>query len=236
MSKSLRLAGGVLLLLLCCGTWLAVATDYGDSVAVGKYRFAGNGETSTLVLKPDHSFQQDLQIGNTKQHGEGTWRRLGEGGIAFSKEFLIVSGDEPGPDGTTYSDMHKALGLFLSLRLRQYHVLWYGKTHSGSDNSIQGTYTGDEEGVPAELILKADHSFEQTVTHDGIARHASGTWSQAPDGMIRFSNTFLKTFGESLKTGETASTVGGTGPDLQIEIAISGQVEQPVFRKRLAPW
>jgi len=59
----------------------------------------------------------------------------------------VVSGDEPEPDGTTFSDMHKTLGLFVSLRLRQYHVLWYGK--ADSDNSVLGTYTGDEPGVPA---------------------------------------------------------------------------------------
>lgn len=59
----------------------------------------------------------------------------------------MVSGDEPEPDGTTFSDMHKTLGLFVSLRLRQYHVLWYGK--ADSDNSVLGTYTGDEPGVPA---------------------------------------------------------------------------------------
>ena len=236
MSKTLRLASCVLLVLLCGGMWLVVATDYRDSAAVGKYRFAGYGEISTLVLSPDHRFQQDLQIGSVKQHATGTWRRVGEGGIAFSKDFLVVSGEEPGPDGTTFCDMHKTLGLFLSLRLPQYHVLWYGKTNSGADNSVQGTYTGDEEGVPAELILKPDHSFEQTVTHDGIARHANGSWSQAPDGTIHFSSAFLKTSGEPLKTGETASTGGGSGPDLQIEIDISGQAAQPIFRKQLGLW
>lgn len=235
MSKSLRLAGGILLIVISCFIWLIVAMDYGDSVAVGKYRFAGNGEVSTLVLNPDHSFEQELTIGNANQHGKGTWRRVGEGGISFSKDFLVVKGDEPEPDGTTFSDMHKALGLFLSLELRQYHVLWYVKTHPESGSSIEGTYAGDEEGVPAELVLNADHSFEQTVTREGVARHADGTWSHAPDGAIRFSNSFLKTSGEPLKIGETASTVGGTEP-LQIEITIAGEVAQPVFRKQLFPW
>jgi hypothetical protein len=155
MGKSIRLIGGILLLLLCCGAWLVVATDYGESVAVGKYRFTGNGERSTLVLKSDNTFQQDLQIGSINQHSQGTWHRVGEGGISFSKDFLVVSGDEPSADGTTFCDMHKTLGLFLSLQLRQYYVYWYSKTKAGTDNSVLGTYTGDEEDAPAELVLRA---------------------------------------------------------------------------------
>jgi hypothetical protein len=31
----------------------------------------------------------------------------------------MVTGDEPEPDGTTFCDMHKTMGLFVSLRLRQ---------------------------------------------------------------------------------------------------------------------
>jgi hypothetical protein len=195
MKKSVRLSIGFLLSFACFVIWGTAAMNYGDSVAVGKYRFNGNREVSTLVLKPDHSFQQDLQIGSVKGHGEGTWRRIGEGGIAFSKGFLAVSGDEPGPDGTTYCHMHKTLGLFVSLRLSQYHVLWYGK--SGSDGSLPGTYMGDEPGVTATLILNEDHSFTQEIAQNGTTRHATGTWSQDSDGTVRFSKAFLKTSGES---------------------------------------
>jgi hypothetical protein len=53
--------------------------------------------------------------------------RLGEGGLAFSKEFLVVSGQEPAADGTPYGEMHKDFGLFVSITLKQYHVLWYGR-------------------------------------------------------------------------------------------------------------
>jgi len=236
MGKSLRWTAGVLLLLVCCGWWLVVATDYGENAAVGKYRFTGNGAISTLVLNPDHTFRQDLQIGSSNQHSEGTWHKSGEGGISFSKDFLAVPGDEPSADGSTFCDMHKTLGLFLSLQLSQYYVYWYTKTKPGSDDSVVGAYTGDEEGAPAELVIKADHSFEQTVTPNGVARHASGNWSQDSNGTIRLSNAFLKTSGEPLKTEETASTVGGPGPNLQIEVAISGQIAQPIFRKQLISW
>ena len=234
MKKSVRMSIGFLLSFACFVIWGTAAMNYGDSVAVGKYRFIGNREISTLVLKPDHSFQQDLQIGDIKGHGEGTWRRIGEGGIAFSKGFLAVSGGEPGPDGTTYCDMHKTLGLFVSLRIRQYHVLWYGK--SGSDGSLLGTYVGDEPGVTATLVLNADRSFTQEIAQNGTTRDATGTWSQDSDGTVRFSRAFLKTSGESLRDDETASSIDPRGSNLQIEISMADHVSEPVFYKRPASW
>jgi hypothetical protein len=229
MKKSVRVTVGLIVSFVCLFMWGAAAMNYDDSVAVGKYRFTGNGEFSTLVLKPDHSFQQDLQMGNIKRHGEGTWRRVGEGGISFSKEFLVVSGDEPEPDGTTFCDMHKTMGLFVSLRLRQYHVLWYGK--AGSDTSVQGTYTGDEPGVSATLALNADHSFDQTLTHDGVSNHASGTWNQLTNGTIEFSKAFLKTSGEPLRPDESASSMDPRGSNLQVEISTCRHAVEPVFYK-----
>lgn len=234
MKKSVRVSIGFLLSFAGFVVWCTAAMNYGDSVAVGKYRFIGNREISTLVLKPDHSFQQDLQIGGIKGHGEGTWRRIGEGGIAFSKGFLAVSGDEPGPDGTTYCDMHKTLGLFVSLRLRQYHVLWYGKR--GSGGSPPGTYIGDEPGVTATLVLNADRSFTQEIVQNGTTRDATGTWSQDSNGTVRFSRAFLKTSGESLRDDETASSIDPRGSNLQIEISMADHVSEPVFYKRPAFW
>jgi hypothetical protein len=232
MKKSVWVPGGLLLSFAGFVMWGTAAVNYGDSVAVGKYRFKNDGETSTLVLNPDHTFQQAVRFGDIEQHSEGTWRRVGEGGISFSKEFLVVSGDEPEPDGTTFSDMHKTLGLFVSIRLRQYHVLWYGK--ADSDNSVLGTYTGDGPGVPATLVLNSDHSFDQTVAHDGVVSHANGTWDQDSDGTIGFSKAFLKTSGEALKADEIASSMDPRGSNLQIEISKSKHTMEPVFYKRLA--
>ena len=79
----------------------------------------------------------------------------------------MVSGGEPTPDRTTYCDMHKTLGLFVSLRLRQNYVLWYGKT--GSGDSLPGTYKGDEPRVAATMVLNADHSFTQDIVQGGNA-------------------------------------------------------------------
>ena len=88
------------------------------------------------------------------------------------------------------------LGLLPSLALRQYHVLWYGRTSAG--NSPVGEYKGDEPNVIATLTLNGDHSFAQMIlTKEKITKHASGTWSQDSNGTVRFSRAFLKTSGES---------------------------------------
>lgn len=231
MKETVWRFGGALVVIACLSLWATAAMDYGDSVAVGTYQFERDGETSTLVLNPDHTFRQTRRQASSEQHSQGTWRRLGEGGISFSRDFLVVSGDEPEPDGTTFADMHKTLGLFTSLRLRQFHVLWYGK--AGSDNLLAGTYTGDEEGVAATLVLNADHSFAQTIARGANANHAIGTWSQDSEGTIRFSNTFLKTSGEPLGPNELAWSIDPRNSNLQVEISMSEHVAEPVFRKRL---
>jgi hypothetical protein len=229
MRRPVRVLVGLLLFIVCFFTWLVVAIDYGDSVAVGRYRYKRGEESSTLVLNPDHTFRQTRWFGSNEYHSEGTWRREGEGGISFSKEFLVVAGDEPEPDGTTYSDMRKFLGVFVTIRLRQYHVLWYGKTDS--DDSLPGVYKGDEPGVTATLVLNVDHSFNQEIAQDGLTHHAVGTWSQGSNGTVQFSREFLKTSGEPLRGDETASSIDPHGSNLQVEISMADHVLEPIFYK-----
>lgn len=229
--RLLKVIGGVCTAVVCLVLWAALAMDYGDGVASGTYTFKGGGESSVLVLDPDHTFQQTRRLGNVQQQAKGTWRHVGEGGISLSKEFLVVTGDEPEPDGTTACDIHKLLGVFPSLRLRQYHVLWYGKTSAAS--SPVGTYKGDEPNVAATLTLSADHSFAQDLTHDDVTKHASGTWNQDSRGTIWFSKQFLKTSGGPLSATESASSMDPQGSNLQIEISQSGHVAELIFRKHL---
>src|SRR5208337_2932755 len=186
-SVRLRVVVFVVVLLGICLLWYIIASDYSDAAASGTYHLAQGGETSTLVLKSDHTFQQELRHFGKEQRAVGTWRRVGEGGIAFSKEFLVVSGQEPGADGTPYGEIHKDFGIFVSLTLTQYHVLWYGRVDPSPDSPVSGTYVGDEEGVAAKLILKPDHTFEQSVTSLGVTRQAKGSWSFSEEGNIVFS-------------------------------------------------
>jgi hypothetical protein len=136
-----------------------------------------------------------------------------------------------------YGDLNKLFGIIPgSITLSTYDVEWYGKVNSMPGQTVSGIYAGDEEGVPATLTLKPDRTFEQTVTHGGIAKHAQGTWTLSPTGDIVFSKSFIKSTGESVREDETASTVGGTGGSIQIEIAVNPMLGMPTFRKRLFIW
>jgi hypothetical protein len=220
-------------LIVAAGTWLVAATDYGDRVAVGTYRLSQNGEDSKLVLRTNHTFYQDLRRQSGYQSVEGSWHHLGEGGVAFSKEFLPLAGVEMGPDGTAFAEIHKPLGIFVALEMRQYHVLWYGK-QDPSSHTAEGTYVGDEPDVTATLSLKPDHTFSQTISRGSQTTQAKGSWKTDALGGIEFSREFLKTSGEPLQHGETASAINPQGSNLQIEIALSSR--PAIYRKRLPSW
>jgi hypothetical protein len=236
MTNSARAWSVVVLLAICFVVWYVLASDYSDSVASGTYHLSQNDETSTLSLKSDHSFQQELSKHGRVERAAGAWRRVGEGGIAFSKEFLVVSGEEPGADGITYGHIHKRFGFLVSLTLSQYHVLWYGRVDPSPSNSVPGTYTGDEEGVAATLVLNPNHTFEQSVTSLGIMKQAKGTWNLTENGDIVFSKDFLKTSGEALREDETASAWNPKGSNLQIQIAVTSRSGVPTFRKSQFLW
>ncbi|MGH9596740.1 MAG: hypothetical protein ACRD3K_08090 [Edaphobacter sp.] len=231
-----RASAAFVLFILCFGGSFIFASDYGDGVISGAYRLAQNDELSTLILKPDHTFQQDLTRDGSTKHAKGSWRHLGEGGIALSKEFLRVSGQEPGADGTAYGEIHKPLGFLVSLELARHHVLWYGRVDSSTGEPVVGIYAGDEPGVSASLILKPDHTFEQTVTRLEVSKHAVGSWTFNQSGDIVFSKEFLKTSAQPLRDDETASAWNPKGSDLQIVIAVPSSAAAPIFRKRQFFW
>ena len=97
--------------------WYSIAADYGYSAVSGTYSLQAKGEASTLILKQDGTFKQELKREGTMQHAQGSWRRFGEGGIVFSKEFLNIPGQETRPDGQVYGNVKKDFGLFLSIAL-----------------------------------------------------------------------------------------------------------------------
>ncbi len=226
----------ILLMVICFVFWYVIASDYGDSVVAGTYHLAQNGETSTLILKPDHIFQQELNRAGKTEHADGTWRRSGEGGIEFSKEFLMASGQEREPDGTGFGEIHKQLGFLVSIELRQYHVLWYGRVDPSPNDTVSGTYAGDEPDVPATLVLNPNHTFEQTVSPLGKIAHAEGSWSVGQSGEITFSKAFLKTSGQALTEDETATAGDLPGSNLQILISRTSKSGVPTYHKRQMPW
>lgn len=114
---SVRIGCGVVLIpaFLCC--WCMAAADYSYRAVSGTHVFHGDGESSTLFLRQDQSFQQDLNRDGKIEHARGTWRRVGEGGVVFSKEFLKVKGQEVRSDGQADGEIEKRfVGFFPSIR------------------------------------------------------------------------------------------------------------------------
>lgn len=220
---------------LCLGLWFVVASDYGDNVVSGTYVLSHDNETCTLILRRDHRFDQTVSRGSVVQHASGTWRHVSfQSGVAFSKEFVPLTGQDLSGDGTAYGDVNKMFGLLPdSLTLSTYHVEWYGRVDPASGDSVAGTYAGDEEGVKSLLVIKPDHTFNQTVSRLGVAKRAIGAWNFKANGDISFSKSFLKSTGEAIGDDETATSENPKGSPLQIEIEVVSRLGVPTFRKRL---
>jgi hypothetical protein len=240
MNQAVRMACAFVFLLICYVAWGVVALDYSDRAASGTYFLSQNDDTSTLVLKPDHTFQQELSQSGKLPHASGTWRRFGQGGVAFSRDLLALSGQEIRGNGIAYAQMQKRLGLFTSLVLRGYYPVWYGRVEPSPEKTASGTYGGAQEGALETLVLNPNHTFEQTIARNDMVwtRHANGSWNLNQSGDIVFSREFLKPSGEALGENETSSASDPKGANnLQIQIATAFKSGgPPIYRKRLLPW
>jgi hypothetical protein len=72
--------------------WYCIAANYDYAALAGAYSFRGDGVASKLLLHKDHSFHQEVVEKGEKKEADGTWHRVGEGGVSFSKEFLRLPG------------------------------------------------------------------------------------------------------------------------------------------------
>lgn len=231
-----QIVGAALLFLTLSVCWFIVASDYGDAVTSGTYSLAQQDERSTLVLRPDHTFTQEVRTPAQVRQAIGTRHRFGEGGVGFSKEFLALPGEEPALDGTSYADIEKRFGILVRLRLREYQVVWYGKTGTSTTSDVEGTYNSDEDGIQATLVMKPDHTFKQSVAGSARSAETNGTWHEDRDGSVVFSKEFLKGSGYSLDDSESAKALDPRGSNLQIEIAASSKSGVPTFYKKQFPW
>ncbi len=91
--------------------WYWEGENFSVGTVSGTYDLKLSGEASTLVLRPDHSFQQELDSAGIVRRVEGSWRISGEGHIAFSREFLQLSGEEMSPAGQAYGQIENWFGL-----------------------------------------------------------------------------------------------------------------------------
>lgn len=116
----------IALLLVCAlsAVWYVEAGNFSDANVQGVYTASADGEVSTLTLGPDHRFQQILNSGSTQTRAEGTWRLFppdSESHIAFSSDFLTISGQMKAADGTAYGSLQNNFGL-LSISLNSNSV------------------------------------------------------------------------------------------------------------------
>ena len=117
ISTSVRVGSGAVLILALLWGWYMVAADYSYNAVAGTYMFHSDGESSKLVLRRDRSFVQDLTRNGAVEHAQGRWRRVGEGGVVFSKEFLKLKGQQVRDDGQADGEIEKRFaGFFPSIR------------------------------------------------------------------------------------------------------------------------
>jgi len=97
--------------------WYWEGENFSPGAVSGTYIVKFDHGSSTLTLKPDLSFRQQLDRGGTIRRAGGTWRVIGEGHIAFSREFLPLPGEEISPVGTAYGDFVNRFGIaWINLR------------------------------------------------------------------------------------------------------------------------
>jgi hypothetical protein len=107
-----RLACGAVLLGLVFWVWYCWAADYGYAAVAGTYVFGDDGQQSTLILLDNRVFEQERRLSGTVERIHGTWRRVGEGGVVLSKEFLKVPGQKVRADGQADGRIEKSFGGF----------------------------------------------------------------------------------------------------------------------------
>lgn len=129
LKRTIYTVGSIFLALALFCLWYSVAANYDYDALAGTYTFNGDGESSTLILKPDRTFQQELRTNRGVDRATGTWRRIGEGGVNFSLGFLRISGakeyreefpdhlDGTPEDDEYYGHFEKVLGIYPILKL-----------------------------------------------------------------------------------------------------------------------
>jgi hypothetical protein len=113
----MRLGAGVFLLLILAFVWYSIAANYDYSILSGTYVFNGNGESCTLNLRADGTFEQKVNRSGEIQISHGYWRRYGEAHVSFSSEFMKLSGEEMNTEGQAHGQFEKIIGLFPTLTL-----------------------------------------------------------------------------------------------------------------------
>lgn len=105
---------GLMLLLgiLVAVVWYVIASDYSYDAISGVYSQSSTTKTSTLILKKDQSFEEEVTHDGITEHARGSWRRIGEGGVVMSSEFITLPSLKRRSDGAVDGEIEKTFGLF----------------------------------------------------------------------------------------------------------------------------
>ena len=106
--KPVRIGGWIFLSFAVFSIWFMVAADYGYGAVSGTYTFRQGGESSTLTLRKDRTFRQKRDREGKIECAQGNWRRIGEGGVNFSKKFLPIGQIRAESDGSIYGEVQKS--------------------------------------------------------------------------------------------------------------------------------
>lgn len=228
-----RTGAAIFLFVAIAFSWFLIASDYSDAAASGTYQLRFASLNSDLVLRPDHTFKQQIKDAHGIRYATGTWYRFGEAGIHFSPDFLTLPGQQGGEeDGSGYAHMERGFGIFIRLDLPTYEVVRYDRTDRSTGDQF-GRYA--KGGIhPRTLALNSDHTFEQHEVGWMKIADARGTWGVDHNGGLVLSREFLKPSGQPLAEYETATAMEPPGsPFLQIEI--DDQKYKLSYHKKL-PW
>ena len=117
--RIIRRSIGAILVFFCLAFvfWYAEAGYFNDDNVPGTYIWQSAEEASTLILRPNHTFHQELVAAGATKYSEGSWRLFptdSQSHIALSSEFLKLPGQEKGQDGTAFGQLTNTFG-FLSI-------------------------------------------------------------------------------------------------------------------------
>jgi hypothetical protein len=109
----LLLAGSIVLGVFVFAFWFFEAGNFSYENVPGTYDWRRNDQTCVLVLRPNHTFQQQLRSGSTIQNAAGTWRLFpgdSMSHIALSSEFLLLPKQASSREGTVYGHLDNLFG------------------------------------------------------------------------------------------------------------------------------
>lgn len=108
--RTAGLAGcGALVCTAVLWAWYVWLADYGYSAVAGTYVYQDDKQKATLILFQNHVFDEVLVTGNGTEKARGSWERSGEAGVAFSPDFLILTGQSKAGDHV-WGHVRKTLG------------------------------------------------------------------------------------------------------------------------------